>query len=191
MAPTRAEEWRAIRGCPGYEVSDCGSVRSFWRNLGGPGNYGIGQTPRLMKPTTLRSGHLDVKLRVGGRYVHRYVHRLVLEAFDPDGWFDGAEALHRDDVPSNNVRSNLYWGTQAQNMADRERNGNGQCGEKNHRCKYGVVVVDSIREMLAAGVPRKEIAAHVGVRRGYVTEIALGLRRAGPGRRKAAVKGQR
>ena len=43
--------------------------------------------------------------------------RAVLLAHEPPP-FDGAYALHRDGDPWNNDPSNLYWGTQQDNVAD-------------------------------------------------------------------------
>jgi hypothetical protein len=49
--------------------------------------------------------------------VTAYVHRLVLEAFvgpcPPD-----MECLHGDDVPDNNVLTNLRWGTKSENAQE-------------------------------------------------------------------------
>ena len=63
------------------------------------------------------------------------VHVLVLDAFvGPRP--NGMQGLHRDDDHANNNLSNLYWGTQSQNMADRLRNGRDPNATKTH-CNAG------------------------------------------------------
>lgn len=115
--------WKPIPGYEGrYEVSSTGYVRSVERYI----NQGGCIPSRHIKARLLR------KVR-GGRALnyhrvmlespkrHAYLHVLVLEAFvgpRPPGML----ACHRDDNGFNNRADNLYWGTVADNMADRRRN---------------------------------------------------------------------
>ena len=88
--------------------------------------------------------------------------RAVLLAHAPPP-FDGALALHRDDDPWNNDPSNLYWGTQAENMADSHRNGTrrpppvmkGQAHPNAKLTKDQVAEIRSIRA--AAGNPKRAL----------------------------------
>ena len=108
------EEWRDIPGHPGYQVSDCGQVRSRWMH--GPGEK-LSEVWHPVKPKPTREGHLQVRLRRVGHYVHR----LVLLAFVgpcPEGLI----GLHNNDNPKDNRLVNLSWGTRKQNVADRFRN---------------------------------------------------------------------
>jgi hypothetical protein len=61
--------------------------------------------------------------------------------------------MHVDDNPSNNRLSNLRWGTNKDNVHDsiRKRRGGSQ--------KLGPAEVAVVREMRAAGVPGKDVAA--------------------------------
>lgn len=121
------EKWLPVTGFPGYEVSDQGRVRSLDRET--PSRWG---TPRKVK------GQLLAAALVGGsgptgRYpacvLYRdqkrnqiMVHILVLETFvgpRPAGMV----GCHRDDIPTHNHLSNLYWGTQTQNVGDAIRSG--------------------------------------------------------------------
>jgi hypothetical protein len=120
------EEWRPTE-YPGYEVSDQGRVRSIERYVPGklgsrrriPGRvlsqYFLGRYPAVKMP--------------GGKHVT--VHRLVAKAFVL-GEAPGLIARHWDDVPTNNVPSNLRWGTRSENGLDRVRNGNHQQANKTH-----------------------------------------------------------
>ena len=51
------------------------------------------------------------------------VARVMLFIFKPQEYFNGAWALHEDDIPSHDVLTNLYWGTPANNAEDRLLNG--------------------------------------------------------------------
>lgn len=77
------EQWKDIDGHPGYQVSDRGRVRSFWRARGGVGGYFMSTTPqRIMKLDTHNSrGYLGVILRGSNM---KCVHRLVAQAFCPN-----------------------------------------------------------------------------------------------------------
>lgn len=64
--------------------------------------------------------HLRVRLKLGPDRHWRYVHQLVAEAWlgpRPAGW----HTCHRDGDRTHNAPSNLYYGTPADNAADRER----------------------------------------------------------------------
>ena len=99
------EVWKPIQNFPGYWVSDKGRVYS---SISESFIYGspVGE-----------SGHIDVGLRKDGKRYHRYLHRLVGEAFieNPDGL---PLIRHMDSDPSNNDESNLEWGTQLDNVRD-------------------------------------------------------------------------
>lgn len=103
------ERWKRVRGLPIYWVSNRGRV---WSDVSGMFVYG----------TPLSSGHIDVSLKVNGRRVHRFMHRLVAEAFisNPNNY---PIVRHLDDDPSNNDVSNLAWGTQFDNVRDCIDNG--------------------------------------------------------------------
>ena len=104
------EEWAPIHDFPDYWVSTRGRI---WSDITNSFVYGtpIGKT-----------GHIDVGLRHKGVRFHRYIHRLVAEAFipNPHGY---PIVRHLDDDPSNNCVENLAWGTQTDNMGDAIRNG--------------------------------------------------------------------
>lgn len=95
-------------GYDGYFVSESGRV---W----GPGKHGQGC---LMKQNPgNKHGHLEVSIRIDGKRIHKYVHRLVAEAFIPNP-YNYPIVRHLNGDPEDNRVENLAWGTQTDNMRD-------------------------------------------------------------------------
>ena len=97
--------WRQIPGFSRYEISDNGQVRKL---------------PAILKQTPHpKSGHLAVTLyNDDGKPWRTGVHHLVARAFigePPDG---KPYACHKNGVPHENTKDNLYWGSPADNAAD-------------------------------------------------------------------------
>src|SRR5215471_1987515 len=122
------EQWREVVGFPGYQVSDRGRVKSFWKRVGRKGNacggceWVIGQEGKVMDWKAHRTGYQVVALTRDRRQFWSPIHILVLEAFvgpRPAGLL----GLHRDDDKINNAIENLYWGTRSDNQHDSVRNG--------------------------------------------------------------------
>lgn len=130
-------EWRPVVDYESrYSVSNDGQVRS--ENVPPPVNARTGQRGKraqLMKLCPNAKGYPTVVLSTGsGRKQTRYlVHRLMAAAFFGPSEMD---VRHLDDVPSNNVISNLEYGTQSQNEYDKIRNGNHHQLNKTH-CPSG------------------------------------------------------
>lgn len=119
----RVERWRPVPGLSGaYEISDLGRVRSVARFVTRSDGSTQRVPGRLIRPTTHRSGHLQVALYRNGKRSMRYVHRLVLEAFGPPAAPGFEMCRHWNDNPEDNRAENLIWGTDHQNRQDRERN---------------------------------------------------------------------
>lgn len=137
------EEWRAIEGFPGYEVSNLGRVRS-WRKWG---HAELAKTPRLLKVSADHSGYMAVAVSDppgSGRSVRKSVHRFVAVAFlGPQP--DGMQVAHNDGDQSNNRADNLRWATPRENSADMIRHGTVYCGEKHHSSKLTKEQVNTIR----------------------------------------------
>ena len=103
------ERWKRIWDAPDYWVSTKARV---WSAV----------SLSFIEGTPLKNGHIDMSLRCDGRRVHRYLHRLVAEAFIPNP-YGYPEVRHLNDDPSDNEIDNLAWGTQYDNMQDCIRNG--------------------------------------------------------------------
>ena len=114
------EEWRPIAGYEGlYEVSNLGRVRSLdriqsrssWRQREFMQHY----KGRILKPQRNNKGYYTVMLQVHKKYDMRLVSRLVAEAFIPNP-NNLPVVNHKDQVPTNNVASNLEWCTTQYNV---------------------------------------------------------------------------
>ena len=123
-----AETWKPIPGWEDlYEVSDHGKVRSLDR-ITSHGRRVKGKNLRLHRNPF---GHVEVSLYRAGRRKLARVHRLMLEAF-VGPCPEGMKARHLDDVPYNNILSNLKWGTSSENQYDSVRNGTHSNAAKTH-----------------------------------------------------------
>jgi hypothetical protein len=118
-----------------------------------------------------------------GRTRKSFVHRLVAEAFLGPAPFAGALVLHRDDVPTNNVPDNLYWGTHAENVFDAKlnrkqagapRKRGAQPGEANSSAILTTEQVKCIKGLLGLGLCGACIARLHGVRKETIYAIAKG-----------------
>lgn len=67
------------------------------------------------------NGYLTVKLRVNGRRIGYKVHVLVAQKFLGPKPFDDAVVRHMDGDQTNCAASNLRYGTQKENIADKFR----------------------------------------------------------------------
>lgn len=113
------EEWKAIQSCDsGYQVSSLGNVRSVnrisprGRNLRG----------RNLSPGLGGNGYFTVALPVDGKFKSRTVHSLVAEAF-MGPCPEGEEVRHVCGDKSNNIVTNLEYGTRSQNNEDLKARG--------------------------------------------------------------------
>lgn len=118
-----AEVWRDVPGWPGYSVSSLGRVRSSKRG-----------TPRELYSESDRD-YRRVTVYRDGRPHHKGIHQLVALAFI-GSCPEGMEVRHLDGDGSNNVPSNLAYGTSSTNQRDKVRHGTHNMARKTH-CKRG------------------------------------------------------
>ena len=156
------EFWKPIAGYETrYQISNQGQVKSL---LSGK----LLVATLSGKPKTRRA----VWLAFNGSKNIKLVAHLVADAFlGPKPV--GLHVLHRNDVPTDDRAINLYYGTHAQNMVDRNTNGHTQRGSKHYRARFTEDQVRSIRELLATETQR-DIAQKFGVSRGAVRNIKSG-----------------
>jgi hypothetical protein len=113
-------EWKPIDGFPGYEIGSNGEARSWHLTRTIPRAQ---QTlPRVLTGGRDKDGYRRLVLCAsGGVRRSRKHHILVLEAFVGPRPFPEAVTRHLDGDALNNSVDNLAWGTQAENIDDRER----------------------------------------------------------------------
>lgn len=116
------EQWRPIKGFEGlYEVSDLGRVKSVSRVIA-RGDVRQTVNERILSPKLSKKGYLIVGLHRCAKTQHKYVHRLVAEAFleVPNS---ECEVNHKDEDKTNNRLDNLEWCSHTANV----NHGTGRC----------------------------------------------------------------
>ena len=106
-------KFKLIPGYDGeFEISPEGVVRKVYPN----------RPPRTLAPHVDKCGYAVVSLCSKGTVKKKKIHRLLLSTFvrPPE---DGEVARHLDGNLSNNRLSNLAWGTQIENEADKRKHG--------------------------------------------------------------------
>lgn len=103
-------------GLSGYKVDTNGNIFS-WKCKAGTKQ----KRWKHLKPWLVK-GYLVIGLKVNGRRVCKYIHRLVLEAF-VGPCPPGQEGCHNDSNPLNNTLANLRWDSPLNNCLDRKLNG--------------------------------------------------------------------
>jgi hypothetical protein len=152
------ETWKPIPGFDGwYEVSDLGRVLSHR-----PHN---GTNQRILRQA-LAHGYPQVTLRNGGHQKSWFVHLLVMRTF-VGPCPPGQEVRHGPGGKQDNRLSSLCYGTRAENIADRIRDGGqrkrDQWGQKNPRAKLTMRLAGEIRDRRAAGDGITAMAREYGV----------------------------
>lgn len=96
----RNEIWKDAPGFPGYQVSNAGRVRSFYR---------------VLAPDSVK-GYYRVRLYKNNRVYRIFIHRLVAMAFVPNP--DGLPQInHKNEIKTDNRAENLEWCTAKYNNA--------------------------------------------------------------------------
>lgn len=113
------EEWRAIEGIPGFQVSNMGRVRSLDRictRIMGDGrpNKRYFKGRDVPQKINKSGGYVIVKMYANGKTNTEYVHRLVASAFIPNP--NNYRCVnHKDENKTNNRADNLEWCTHKYN----------------------------------------------------------------------------
>lgn len=172
-----AEEiWRDVTGYAGfYEVSSLGRIRSVARMVHVSAVRGRAyERPireRILR-ATISHGYPSVTLWKDHMLRVERIHCLVLEAFvgpRPDGFY----GCHRDDVRTNNVLENLYWGSPAENSANKIALGNQPRGSRIPWSRLNERDVAEIRG-LSGKMTQAEIGRRYGVQQARVSRIVNG-----------------
>ena len=110
-------EWRPVPGVEGrYEVSNDGQVASLPTRTW--------PTRRIIAVVIAkRGGYPTVVLHMNNKQYARKIHRLVCAAFNGPAPAGATLVRHLDGVVTNNVPSNLAWGTTSDNLLDAVRHG--------------------------------------------------------------------
>ena len=94
-------QWKAIDTNSEYEVSDTGLIRK----------NGI-----ILQTYDDKDGYQFIPLIIDGKKTTRRIHRLVLQAFNPNLNYKNLEVHHKDENVKNNNLNNLEWVTHEENV---------------------------------------------------------------------------
>ena len=153
------EQFRPIKGYPGYRISRLGEVQSCWCRRGRLSS--LSDNRRSLKPYNSRR-YLKVKLAKNKRLDAFRIHRLVILAFVgpiPEGMV----VAHKGGNPANNQQSNLRISTQFGNSLDARHHGTLRCGEDLPQAKLRATEVMDIRRLRSEGVKIGALAVRFGV----------------------------
>ena len=161
------EQWKPIPDFPGYEVSDQGRVRSYWKGTGRGGGMFISQEPQRLLKQFIVFGYPKVNIRQKQFFVHRLVLKSFIGSCPP-----GMEARHKDGIRTNVCLSNLQWGTRSDNYHDRHAHGTDNNGARNGKAKLTDEDIRDIRLTYASGAAyQKELAKEYGVCQTQISKI--------------------
>lgn len=121
-------------------------------------------------------GYFHVSLCHKNKKVTKAVHRLVCMAFHGMPPSPSYQVRHLDGNRQNNVPSNLRWGTQVENWADRRVHGTATIGEKHWASKLSDEERGHIRYAVTMGLCSRRHAARVlGMSQSAISELCRGL----------------
>jgi hypothetical protein len=122
----KGEIWKGIPSLKNmYEASNMGRIKSKEREIVRAKNRNYVKPQKILSPNDNGNGYLTVMLSIGGKAFRRYVHRLVMEAFN------GESNLTVDHINMNkydNKLDNLRYLSHRENtLAFQEQNKNKSC----------------------------------------------------------------
>lgn len=174
------EEWRDIEGFHGYQVSNRGRVRTFWKRKHYPSGYGsynyVSDTPTIMSQSDDGSGYMKVMLYSGkdSRRVCKKVHRLVAEAFIPhDPSEDTVDHIQsgREGKLDNSV-DNLRWIPRSENIRKAYRDG--ACDDRIRSQNKGIIAINLWTGDSHYFQSIKDAAQALNIDRSSISHVLLG-----------------
>jgi hypothetical protein len=171
-------EIRDIPGYPGYGASADGRIWSRHERRKMPGcvqgpNWMPGETWHQLRGSREGDGYVTVCPMRGGRKGTAPIHTLVLLAFAGPRPA-GMQCRHLNGDRTDNRLANLMWGTAKENAADRAAHRGGGRPRRKGASALDAGKVRQIRELVAAGRTRAEVARRFGLDRGTVRRILHG-----------------
>jgi predicted DNA-binding protein (UPF0251 family) len=164
-------KWKQIEGFPGYEVSDDGQVRSYWKRVGGEIGWEIDTDPMRILAGAITKDHKAVLLMKDGHPHSIRMHRLVAQAFI--GPVEGKIVLHRNGDKLDNTVANLCITDESEKL---------RFAIENRPDRYiSEETVEALRIYRAAGHTVEETANRYDVSHVAVLYICKGTRRADVG----------
>lgn len=144
-----------VPGYPGYHITKRGKVYSRWNKHG---KTELLQTYHVVKPQFNKSGKPTLKLYQAGIGKKRWLlHRLVAIIYVPNPE-NLPYVCHKDNIPTHCYASNLYWGTQKDNI--------GQASKEGRMIKVGTLIQRTyIPKLIKLGFNYKEVSEIMNLNR--------------------------
>lgn len=108
-----------------------------------------------------KKGYLTITMSHEGKRVTKAVHRLICIAFHGEPPTPAAETRHLDGNGSNNLPSNLCWGSAIENWQDKRAHGTATVGERHPAAKFTDEEREHIRWAVKKGLCSQRHAARV------------------------------
>lgn len=171
---TETEEWRPIPGCPGFEASSLGRIRSLDRVRMIPSRWGgmrlqpyHGRILKLRRTKTGEGSRFYLTFISDGGITRR-VNRAVCHAFNGPPPSSMHEAAHLVQDVTNNRAENLAWATPKENASHKVSHGTDPIGGRNGAAKLTEPTVIEITRRYASGESSAALAAEFGVSKGAI-----------------------
>lgn len=101
-----------------YEASNFGHIKSLSRRIKQSNNRERNIGERILKYSLNTQGYPIVNLWKDGKMISCLVHRIILQAFEPNPNPElYTDINHKDENPTNNCLNNLEWCTHEYNMS--------------------------------------------------------------------------
>lgn len=158
------EIWKDVRDYEGlYAVSNLGRIKRV---------VGKGcKKERIIKPNLVR-GYYQVRLSKDGIVKPFYLHRIILETFNPIEDMDKLDCNHRDECKENNCLNNLEWLSRKENLNYGTRNERAAATlSKAVRCIDDKKIFPSMREA----------SRQTGISNGNISQCCNGKRKTAGG----------
>ena len=154
--------WKQLLDFPSYYINRSGDIYSRFSH-------------RKLKASPSDNGYRTVLLYTASGSTTRTVHTLVLETFvgpKPEG--KSIVGRHLDGNPLNNKVSNLCWGTQGDNLRDRNEHGTAVRGDSHPGSRLSSKDIPTIKALVIAGHIKGHIATAFGVSRCTIHNVSTG-----------------
>lgn len=163
------EVWKDVTDYPGFQVSNKGNVRSFWRKRKKKGSWGgtervFSDEPYILPASDDGNGYLKVFMTdKDGKKHCRKIHRMVAEEFIPrqEGYDTVDHIVSGPEGKLDNSVENLRWLPRRDNI--QKAYAEDMCSKRIENQKRTVYVLDLIRCNIVQCDSVQEAAALIGV----------------------------